>query len=172
MLVALLVSPFAKSNRVEVVKECVIDTLLVYRVDTITQTKVEYVTKIVKDTLYIKDSASGIDIQLPIVQKYFSEPNRYDLWISGVEPLNVDKINVYNQVEYRTINNTTTKEVYVRRNEFYFGGGFYAISNTFAPIVGVSFKTKRNLLISLDYGRYDKGNVWIGTMKFKLGNNK
>ena len=64
------------------------------------------ITKVVKDTVYIRDSITGYDLYLPIIQKHFSEKNRYDLWVSGVEPLNVDRIDVYNQVKYETITNT------------------------------------------------------------------
>lgn len=180
VLVVLLVRPFSKSDKVGGYEGSTIDTLSFIsdttkesvKIDTFSQgesVKIVYRDKIVKDTIYVRDTISGSIISMPIVQKYFSEPNRYDLWISGVEPLNVDKINVYNEVEYRTITNTITQAIYSKRNEFYFGGGFYSFLDTFSPTIGVSLKTKRNTLISLDFGHYKGDNLFMGTIKFKLG---
>lgn len=185
VLFLLLIEPFAKSDEVNELNSSITDTLSFVsdtilesvKIDTLTQgdsVKIEYVDKIIKDTIYIYDTITGLDLYLPIIQKHFSEPNKYDLWVSGIEPLNVDKINVYNQVEYKTITqtNTITQTIYPQRNEFYFGGGFCSVLNTFTPVVGVSIKTKRNALFSLDFGHYKGENLFIGTAKFKIGKNK
>lgn len=183
VLVVLLVRPCSKSDKVGGYEGSTIDTLSFIsdttnesvKIDTFSQggsVKIVYRDKIVKDTIYVRDTISGSIISMPIIQKYFSEPNRYDLWISGVEPLQVDKINVYNQVEYKTITNTITQAIYPQEAELYFGGGFCSFLDTFTPVVGVSLKTKRNTLISLDYGCYKGDNLYLGTIKFKLGKNK
>lgn len=184
VLVLLLFRPFAKSDKVEELGSSITDTLSFVsdttkesvKIDTLSQgdsVKIVYRDKVVKDTVYIRDTIRGFDVYLPIVQKHYSEPNRYDLWISGVEPLNVDKIDVYREVVHETITNTITKEVTPpRKNELYFGGGFYSFLDTFNPVMGVSLKTKKNTLISLDWGRYKGDNLYLATMKFKLGKNK
>lgn len=171
----LLFRHFAKSDEVKVLDNSVTNTLsqkdstiVINKIDTITQYKVVYKDRIVKEYIYVKDTSSNYGLQLPLIQKYYHQPNRYDIWISGVEPLSLDRINVYNNIEYRTITNTITKSVYLKSTQLYFGGGFYAISNTIAPIVGIAIKTKKETLFSLDFGRYNDSNLYLVTMKFKI----
>ena len=178
VLILLLVEPTAKSDRVDGFNDGKIDTLsfintIVIR-DTLVDTLVVYKDRIVKDTVMIHDTVTGIDVYLPIVQQHYSEKGRYDLWISGVEPLNLDRIDIYKEVEYKTITNTVTKTQYVypKNNELYLGGGFYSFLDTFTPVVNISLKTKKNALISLDLGRYKGDNLIIGTYSWKLGRNK
>mgnify|MGYP006991640963 CR=1 FL=1 len=178
VLILLLVEPTAKSDRVDGVSDSKVDTLsfintIVIR-DTIIDTLVIYKDKIVKDTVRISDTNLGFDVYLPVVQKHYSEKERYDLWISGVEPLNLDRIDIYKEVEYKTITNTVTKTQYVypKNNELYLGGGFYSFLDTFTPVVNVSLKTKKNALISLNLGRYKGDNLVVGTYSWKLGRNK
>ena len=185
VLILLLVEPTAKSDRVDGVSDSKVDTLSFNSdttknsvIDTLSQksdsVQIKYITKVVKDTVYIRDSITGYDLYLPIVQKHFSEKGRYDLWISGVEPLNVDRIDVYKEVEYNTVTNTVTKTQYVypKNNEFYLGGGFCSFLGTFTPIVNASLKTKKDALISLNYGRNKDGNLIMGTYSWKIGKNK
>lgn len=178
VLILLLVEPTAKSDRVDGVSDSKVDTLsfintIVIR-DTIIDTLVIYKDKIVKDTVRISDANLGFDVYLPIVQQHYSEKGRYDLWISGVEPLNLDRIDIYKEVEYKTITNTVTKTQYVypKNNELYLGGGFYSFLDTFTPVVNVSLKTKKDALISLNLGRYKGDNLVVGTYSWKLGRNK
>lgn len=178
VLILLLVEPTAKSDRVDGVSDSKVDTLsfintIVIR-DTIVDTLVIYKDKIVKDTVRISDTNLGFDVYLPVVQKHFSEKGRYDLWISGVEPLNLDRIDIYKEVEYNTVTNTVTKTQYVypKNNELYLGGGFYLFLDTFTPVVNVSLKTKKNTLISLNLGRYKGDNLIVGTYSWKIGRNK
>lgn len=185
MLILLLVEPTAKSDRVDGVSDGKVDTLSfnsdtnkVKVLDTLSQDskkeKIVYKEKIVKDTIYIHDTVTGIDVYLPIVQQHYSEKGRYDLWISGVEPLNLDRIDIYKEVEYNTVTNTVTKTQYVypKNNELYLGGGFYSFLDTFTPVVNVSLKTKKNALISLNLGRYKGDNLVVGTYSWKIGRNK
>lgn len=178
VLILLLVEPTAKSDRVDGVSDSKVDTLsfintIVIR-DTIVDTLVIYKDKIVKDTIRISDTNLGFDVYLPIIQKHYSEKGRYDLWISGVEPLNLDRIDIYKEVEYNTVTNTVTKTQYVypKNNELYLGGGFYSFLDTFTPVVNVSLKTKKDALISLNLGRYKGDNLVVGTYSWKLGRNK
>lgn len=185
VLILLLVEPTAKSDRVDGVSDGKVDTLSfnsdtnkVKVLDTLSQDskkeKIVYKEKIVKDTIYIHDTVTGIDVYLPIVQQHYSEKGRYDLWISGVEPLNLDRIDIYKEVEYNTVTNTVTKTQYVypKNNELYLGGGFYSFLDTFTPVVNVSLKTKKNALISLNLGRYKGDNLVVGTYSWKIGRNK
>ena len=186
VLILLLVEPTAKSDRVDGFSDSKVDTLSFISdttknsvIDTLSQkgdsVQIKYITKVVKDTVYIRDSKTNCGLYLPTVQKHFSEKNRYDLWISGVEPLNVDRIDIYNQVKYETITNTVTRTEYVyqpKRNEFYLGGGFYSFLDTFTPVVNVSLKTKKDALISLNLGRYKGDNLVVGTYSWKIGRNK
>ena len=184
VLVVLLVKPFAKSDKVGDFDNSIADTLS-FNSDTTTFSKVDtlkqdsdrvrivYIEKIVKDTIYVKDTTTNKSFPLQVVQKYFSEPNKYDLWISGVEPLNVDRICIYNQIEYKTITNTIREAIYPpKRNEFYLGGGFYSFLDTFTPIVNASLKTKKNTLISLNFGHYKGDPLVMGTYSWKIGKNK
>lgn len=184
VLVVLLVKPFAKSDKVGDFDNSIADTLS-FNSDTTTFSKVDtlkqdsdsirivYIEKIVKDTIYVKDTTTNKEHPLQVVQKYFSEPNKYDLWISGVEPLNVDRICTYNQVEEKIITNTIREAIYPpKRNEFYLGGGFYSFLDTFTPIVNASLKTKKNTLISLNFGRYKGEPLIVGTYSWKIGKNK
>lgn len=178
VLILLLVEPTAKSDRVDGVSDSKVDTLsfintIVIR-DTIIDTLVIYKDKIVKDTVRISDTNLGFDVYLPIIQKHYSEKGRYDLWISGVEPLNLDRIDIYKEVEYNTVTNTVTKTQYVypKNNELYLGGGFYSFLDTFTPVVNVSLKTKKDALISLDFSRYKGDNLIVGTYSWKIGRNK
>ena len=180
VLVLLLFRPFAKSDKVKEFGDSITDTLsfksdtnIIEIVDTLKQdndsARIVYKEKIVKDTIYIRDTITKMVHPTQVVQKYFSEPNKYDLWISGVEPLNVDKIYTYNQVEYRTITNTITQAIYPKCTEFYLGGGLFAFKGTFSPLVGISINTKRNMLIWLDYGYCKEGSIYAINAKFKLG---
>jgi hypothetical protein len=178
VLILLLVEPTAKSDRVDGVSDSKVDTLsfintIVIR-DTITDTLVIYKDRVVKDTIMKHDTVTGIDVYLPIVQQHYSEKGRYDLWISGVEPLNLDMIDIYKEVEYKTITNTVTKTQYVypKNNEFYLGGGFYSFLDTFTPVVNASLKTKKDALISLNFSRYKGDNIIVGTYSWKIGRNK
>lgn len=178
VLILLLVEPTAKSDRVDGVSDSKVDTLsfintIVIR-DTIIDTLVIYKDKIVKDTVCISDTNLGFDVYLPVIQKHYSEKGRYDLWISGVEPLNLDRIDIYKEVEYNTVTNTVTKTQYVypKNNELYLGGGFYSFLDTFTPVVNVSLKTKKDALISLNLGRYNGDNLVVGTYSWKIGRNK
>ena len=72
VLVALLCLCFNKKQKVEVVSECVTDTLVIHRIDTLVEYKTKYITKKVIDTLYLPSDSSKI-YPLPIEQKHYSK---------------------------------------------------------------------------------------------------
>lgn len=140
------------------------DTVYIRKYDTITITKFEYKEKRVTDTLYIPTKDSSL-ITLPIIQKLFSEPNLYNIWISGVEPLSLDSANIYNKTEYRTITEYKEKDLYKNEFKIYAGGGFYSFSGNLNPHFGFSIHTKSNWLIEANFGY--KGYLEVGA-KYKI----
>lgn len=80
----------------------------------------------------------------------------YDIWISGVEPLNLDSTRVYQKTKYKTETIYKDKIVYQEKKppllSFYVGGGFYSFSDTFIPKVGISTKIGEKWLISANLG--------------------
>ena len=82
----------------EVIKEItIVDTVRINTTDTITRYEPKYITQRVVDTLYITDT-----LFLPITQKHYSEPNMYDVWVSGYEA-KMDSIKTYNKTEYKYV---------------------------------------------------------------------
>lgn len=80
----------------------------------------------------------------------------YDIWISGVEPLNLDSTMIYQkkEVSLQTIykDKIVYKDKEIRKFELYLGGGFYSFSDTFIPKAGVSTKIGEKWLISANLG--------------------
>lgn len=133
-------------KREDAIEEEQRDTVIIYRIDTIVEYKIEYKEKKVLDTVFVEKE--GTSIALPIVQKFYQNKGVYDLWISGVEPLNVDSFKCYKQVEYAYITNNVVKERY----KLYVGGGLFSFRDTFTPYVGVSIAEPKKWLISANFG--------------------
>lgn len=145
---------FSTDRKAETICHTTTDTLFVYKTDTIIEYRTKYKTKHTIDTLYVETQNKPI-LSLPVEQKHFAKANYYDLWISGVEPLKMDSIKLYQQTEYITITNDVVKEIFPKRTEYYVFGGLNAIDGTFVPKIGISIKTKENWLISPEIGLYD-----------------
>lgn len=126
---------------------CKIDTII--KTDTITRYEPKYITKRVVDTLYIADT-----LFLPITQKHYSEPNIYDVWVSGYEA-KMDSIRTYNNTEYKYVEKEVTREVVKNKYELYLNGGLNAFSGTFIPKVGISLITPKKTLYNVDFGVYN-----------------
>lgn len=153
-----------------IVKEVrTIDTIYSTKVsyDTITIKEIVYKDKHIVDTVYVKTDSNSVVI-LPVLQKHYGIDNLYDIWISGIEPLNMDSITVYP----KTINSTTTvyedKIVYkeTKKPTLFIGGGFYSFSDTFTPNIGVSLSIRQKWLISANYGF--NGEMYDINVKYKL----
>lgn len=146
------------SNTVEV------DTVVIY--DTITEYEIKYKDRLVKDTIYLDNAEEPF---LLIVQKHFQNIGLYDIWVSGVEPLEVDSINVYPKIEYRYI--TQTKTIYDDKGTDLFGViGFSRFNGIFSSNVGVYALTNRKWLYGAEIGLFD--NKWYVGAKvgFKINN--
>lgn len=132
-------------------KELKPDTVFLHKYDTIKLTEIKYKDRKVVDTLYITTNNNST-LSLPIVQKLFSNPSLYNIWVSGVEPLNIDSVNIFSKTEYKTITNYVEREVYRETLRVYAGGGFYSFSGNLSPFMGVSIQTKNKWLIGANFG--------------------
>ena len=140
------------------------DTIVVHKFDTIQIKDTVYKNKRVVDTVYIKTDNTNV-IPMQVIQKLFSKPTMYDIWVSGIEPLSLDSVNIYTKTEYKTITNYIDKVVYKDELKVYVGGGLNAFSGTIKPYVGVSVHTKSKWLIEANFGY--GGDFEVGA-KYKL----
>lgn len=113
-----------------------IDTIM----DTVLVVKKENLVKVIRDTLvnveFIHDTVdtAKVVVDIPIVQKEYSDDSTYTAWVSGYRP-SLDSINIYRK------NISTNKETVIKKKDIHrFGIG---------PVVygGYNFGTKK-----LDYG--------------------
>ena len=150
-----------RNCNVESIIECKTDTLVFEKIDTIVEYNTIYKDRKVIDTIYIETKTNDI-LTLPVVQKRYSNPNVLDLWISGVEPLNVDSFKTYNTTQYKVITNTVTNVAMERKPKFYVSGGLNAFSRTFSPNMNISLTTKEKWLFSLEIGLDANSKVYYG----------
>ena len=145
-------------EQTEVIKEItIVDTVRSIQIDTITRYEPKYITQRVVDTLYITDT-----LFLPITQKHYSEPNVYDVWVSGYEA-KMDSIKTYNKTEYKYVEKEVTLEVVKNKYELYLNGGLNAFSGTFIPKMGVSLVTPKKTQYNVNLGLYN------GEMTYEIG---
>ena len=142
----------------EVVKEItIVDTVRVNTTDTITRYEPKYITQRVVDTLYITDT-----LFLSITQKHYSEPNMYDVWVSGYGA-KMDSIRTYSKTEYKYVEKEVTREVVKNKYELYLNGGLNVFSGSFIPKVGVSLTTPKKTLYNVNFGLYN------GKITYEIG---
>ena len=146
VLALLKVNSFTPDEREKVIEITLRDTVIVYKTDTIVEYEVRYSEKKVVDTVWVE--GEDVNIPLPVIQKYYQNKGVYDLWISGVEPLNIDSFKCYKQVEYAYITENVTKEQY----KLYVGGGLFSFRETFTPYVSISMSEPKKWLISANFG--------------------
>lgn len=141
-----------------------VDTVVIY--DTITEYSIKYKDRLVKDTIYLDKKEDPFFL---LVQKHFQSIGLYDVWISGVEPLNVDSVMVYPKIEYRYI--TQTKTIYDNKGTDLFGAfGFGRFNGIYSSNMGVYAVTDRKWLYGAEIGLID--NKWYVGAKlgFKINN--
>lgn len=142
-----------------------VDTIINY--DTIIEYAVKYKDRKVTDTVYVETENKPF-LALPVVSKHFTKENLYDVWVSGVEPLEMDSIMVYPRTEYRTITNTERTTVDKKETDIYVNAGLSHADGSFMPRVGISIKTKRNVLYGAEIGSFD-GKTFLGVnVGFKI----
>lgn len=142
-----------------------VDTVVIY--DTIIEYDIKYKDRILKDTIYLDKKEEPF---LLLVQKHFQNIGLYDVWVSGVEPLNIDSIMVYPKIEYRYI--TQTKTIYDNKGTDLFGAfGFGRFNGVYSSNIGVYAVTNRKWLYGAEIGFID--NKWYVGAKFGFKiNNK
>ena len=166
VLVLVCLFSFNRGKKVEEITTHSTDTLYYTKVDTIIQYKPTFIEKHTTDTLYL-DKDSDV-IKLPIVQKRYTDNNLYDLCISGVEPLNLDMINVFRNTEYITVNNDVEKIVYRQKWNIYGFIGLNSISATFYPKIGILLTAPKKWLISAEIGYYDNSAFYGLNIGYKI----
>lgn len=148
--------------------------ITIYKTDTITLTKIdtlELVSPIFKykrvvDTFYVyaKDSYA---IALPIEQKRYTEPDKYDLYISGVNP-SLDTIRVFNKTIERTVTNNITNTVYKNAWKGYIGGQIQSFGNEVIPTIKFDIITPKNVLFGAGIGLYDNRPIYQFNVSYKI----
>lgn len=160
VLVALLCLCLNKEQKVEVVRECVTDTLYLEKVDTLQIFKPIMIERRIIDTLYLPSNDKDT-LYLPIEQKHYSRTYSYDAWVSGYKP-QLDSIRVYNKVEYKTITNTITKEIEYNRWNLYTYMGFKHINDKFLPSIGLMTKSPKSSIYMIEIGLDNNKDLFFG----------
>jgi hypothetical protein len=163
VLVALL---FSSKRQIKVVENRVTDTILKIRVDTFTEYIPQYVTKKTTDTIYLQANDKS-EVALEIEQFHFSKEGAYDAWISGYNP-RLDSIKTYPRVEYRTITNNITKEIYKSTIDLYPYIGFKLLDDKVGQVIGLSIKMPKKLIYSAEIGVMDNKMMYGVTVGYKL----
>lgn len=142
------------------------DTVYITKIDTLELVSPIFVEKKVVDTffVYVNDSTN---IALPIEQKKYSEPNKYELYISGVNP-NLDTIRVFNKTEYRTITNTVTHTVYKNAWRGYIGGQISTFDSQVMPTINLMFVSPKTFTFGAGIGIYDNKPVYQFNVSYKI----
>ena len=163
VLVALLLS---SKRQIKVVENRVTDTIHSTRIDTITQYIPKYVYKHTIDTLYLPTNDQPV-INLPIEQTHYASNGVYDVWISGYRA-NLDSIKTYQRIEYRTITNNVTKEIYKNTLDLYAYTGFRRFDHRVGQVIGLTIKTPKKWIISSEFGVMDNKIIYGMNLGFKL----
>ena len=163
VLVALLL---ASKRQIKVVENRVTDTIVKTRIDTLLIRQIEPKYIHVVDTFYIS-SDNGTNVQLPIEQRYYSNNGLFDLWISGYKPT-LDSIKTYPRIEYRTITNKVTKEIYKSTLDFYPYIGFRRFDDKVGQVIGLSVKMPKRWMYSGEIGVMDNKLMYGVTVSYKI----
>lgn len=163
VLVALLLS---SKRQIKVVENRVTDTIHSTRIDTITQYIPKYVYKHTIDTLYLPTNDQPV-INLPIEQTHYASNGVYDVWISGYRA-NLDSIKTYPRIEYRTITNNVTKEIYKNTLDLYAYTGFRRFDRRVGQVIGLTIKTPKKWIISGEIGVMDNKIIYGMNLGLKL----
>ena len=166
VIVVLVTLLFSSKRQIKVVENRVTDTILHLKIDTITQYVPKYVTKKTTDTIYLQANNKN-EVALEIEQKHYSENGIYDAWISGYKP-QLDSIKTYPRVEYRTITNNITKEIYKSTIDLYPYIGFKRLDDKVGQVIGLSVKTPKKWIYSAEIGVMDSKMMYGLSVGYKL----
>lgn len=163
VLVALL---FSSKRQIKVVENRVTDTITKIQVDTIIQYAPKYIVKKPTDTIYLPSNGKQ-EVALGIEQKHYSENGIYDVWISGYKP-SLDSIKTYPRVEYQTITNNVTKEIYKSTLDFYPYIGFRRLDAKVGQVIGLTIKMPKKWMYSAEIGVMDNKMMYGVSLGYKL----
>ena len=135
--------------------------------DTIYRESTAYRWRTVKDTVYVS-GVKGDSIAAEVVSKEYAEDSLYRLWVSGVEPLTLDSIEVYRKTTERTVTVTNTVREEDNRMRVFVFGGFNAFYGTLRPNVGISLEPTRKIAIGAEIGLDSRDRIYYGV---KVGYN-
>ena len=166
VIVVLVTLLFSSKRQIKVVENRVTDTITYTLIDTITKYKPKYVTKKTTDTIYLQANDKN-EVAIEIEQKHYSENGVYDAWISGYNP-RLDSIKTYPRVEYRTITNNITKEIYKSTIDFYQYIGFKRLDDKVGQVIGLSIKMPKKWIYSAEIGIMDNKMMYGVTVGYKL----
>lgn len=163
-----------RRETVRIVEKTVTDTLTMVVHDTVVRTvpvEVEVERRIV-DTVWVEVPGRTVPLALSVMQKRFSEAGLYDAWVSGVEPLKLDSIRVYNKVITNTVTNTVTRTEIKSPYRIYadIGMGVWPSMRVPPITLGVRFEFPRTFSIGADMTVIDKqpyASVRIGAKLFE-----
>ena len=145
------------------------DTLVmdVTRYDTVWRDNIAYKWRTVKDTVYVR-GVGGDSIKAAVVSKEYTEDSLYKVWVSGVEPLALDSIEVYSKTTERTVTITNAVREYDNKMRVFVFGGINAFGGTLRPSVGISLEPTRKFAVGAEIGLDCNDMVYYGV---KIGYN-
>lgn len=166
IIVLLVTLIFSSKRQIEGVESRVTDTILKIQVDTLIQYVPQYVTKKTTDTIYLPSNGEK-EIALKVEQFHFRKEGAYDAWISGYNP-RLDSIKTYPRVEYRTITNNITKEIYKSTIDFYPYIGFRKFDDKIGQVIGLTIKMPKKWIYSAEIGVMDNKMMYGVSLGYKL----
>lgn len=132
------------------------DTITIHSTDTVIEYKPLYFTKKIIDTIFVY-SDDSTTVKLPIEQKYYKKEGSYEAWVSGYMP-SLDKINVFNRMDYQTITNTVT--LYKNAWRGYISADFSVFSNKSVPSIEFTLTSPKKLYIKASIGLIDNEPIY------------
>lgn len=166
VIVVLVTLLFSSKRQIKVVENRVTDTILQVKIDTITQYVPKYVTKKTTDTIYLQANNNS-EVALEIEQFHFSKEGAYDAWISGYNT-RLDSIKTYQRVEYRTITNNITNEIYTSTIDLYPYIGFKRLDDKVGQVIGLTIKMPKKWMYSAEIGVMDNKMMYGLSVGYKL----
>ncbi len=166
VIVVLVTLLFSSKRQIKVVENRVTDTILKIKVDTFTKYIPKYVVKKTTDTIYLPTNDKN-EVAIEIEQKYYSENGVYDVWVSGYKT-QLDSIKTYPRVEYRTITNNITKEIYKPTIDLYPYIGFKRLDDKVGQVFGLAIKMPKKWIYSAEIGVVDNKMMYGVTVGYKM----